>query len=92
MSYYMESNSEGFVDNEFPSEKREGICIYGLLGGSAAMSWGCIKGRQDILSVRNFTNTSAMNDKCKEYRVLNMAIGGIFNIKPHRFIFIIKAC
>lgn len=77
VSYYMESNSEGFVDNEFPSEKREGICIYGLLGGSAAMSWGVHK-REDRISyqLETLLNTSAMNDKCKEYRVLNMAIGG----------------
>lgn len=72
---WMESNSEGFIDKEFP-EKREGLCIFGILGGSAAMSWGVEK-REDRISyqLERLLNTHAKNDTCKEYRVLNMGVG-----------------
>lgn len=72
---WMESNSEGFIDEEFP-DKREGLCIFGILGGSAAMSWGVEK-REDRISyqLERLLNTHARNDTCKEYRVLNMGIG-----------------
>ena len=72
----MKSNSEGFIDEEFPLEKREGLCIYGILGGSAAMSWGVAK-REYRLSyqLEKLLNTHLRNNKCRQYRVLNMGIG-----------------
>ena len=73
---YMESNSAGFIDNEFPEEKKEGVCIYGILGGSAAMSWGVEK-REERISYRleELLNTHLRNESCREYRVLNLGIG-----------------
>lgn len=73
---YMQSNSEGFIDDEFPIERREGLCVYGIMGGSAAMSWGVEK-REERISYRleELLNANLKNDKCKEYRVLNLGIG-----------------
>ena len=73
---YMQSNSEGFIDEEFPSERREGLCVYGIMGGSAAMSWGVEK-REERISyhLEKLLNTHLKNDKCKQFRVLNMGIG-----------------
>ena len=48
---YMQSNSEGFIDDEFPIERREGLCVYGIMGGSAAMSWGVEKRESGYLIV-----------------------------------------
>lgn len=72
----MKSNSEGFIDEEFPLEKQEGLCIYGLLGGSGAMSWGVEK-KADRISyqLEELLNTYATNGKYKKYRVLNMGVG-----------------
>ena len=72
----MKSNADGFIDEEFPHEKSEGVCVYGILGGSAAMSWGCAK-REDRLSYKleKLLNTHLKTNKCREYRVLNMGIG-----------------
>ena len=29
----MKSNADGFIDEEFPHKKLEGVCVYGILGG-----------------------------------------------------------
>jgi len=73
---YMQSNSEGFIDEEFPIERREGLCVYGIMGGSAAMSWGVEK-REERISyhLEKMLNDNLRNSKCREYRVLNMGIG-----------------
>ena len=73
---YMDSNSDGFIDKEFPLEKRAKICVYGILGGSAAMSWG-VDNKGDSISyqLEKRLNERLRNDKCNEYRVLNMGIG-----------------
>lgn len=73
---YMQSNSEGFIDEEFPMEKKGGVCVYGLMGGSVAMSWGVEK-REDRIAyhLEELLNAHLRSSKCKEYRVLNMGIG-----------------
>lgn len=72
----MESNSDGFIDTEFPRERKEGVCTYGLFGGSAAMSWGVV-GRQDRISynLEKLLNAHLKDDVCREYRVLNLGVG-----------------
>lgn len=72
----MEANSDGFIEKELPDEKRKGECIYGLLGGSAAMSWGCAT-REYRLSyqLEKLLNAQLVTDTCRRYRVLNMGIG-----------------
>jgi len=73
---YTESNSEGFIDDEFPTERKEGVCVYGIMGGSAAMSWG-MNQREHRISyhLEKMLNDNLRNSKCREYRVLNMGIG-----------------
>lgn len=83
-SYHMtfESNSDGFIDDDFPSEKIEGECVYGLLGGSAALSLG-VKHKEDRISnqLQALLNQHNQNDKCRHYRVLNMGLGGGLQIQ-----------
>ncbi len=73
---FMQSNSEGFIDDEFPMERKEGLCVYGIMGGSAAMSWG-MNQREHRISyhLEKMLNDNLRNSKCREYRVLNMGIG-----------------
>lgn len=73
---YMDSNSEGFIDEEFPIQKKEGQCIYAILGGSGAMSWGVESGEERIsYQLERLLNTYLINEKCREFKVLNMGIG-----------------
>ncbi len=72
----MRANSEGFIENELPHAKKKGECIYGLLGGSAAMSWGCARKELRLsYKLEKLLNTHLVTGKCKQYRVLNMGIG-----------------
>ena len=75
--FTMHSNSEGFLDIDFPANKKKGECLYGLLGGSAAMSWG-VHEREERISyqLEHFLNKGAVNSTCKKYRVLNLGLGG----------------
>lgn len=77
-----DSNSDGFIDDEFPTDRKEGECIYGLLGGSAALSLG-VKNKEDRISsqLQKLLNIHSRNQRCKHYRVLNMAIGGGLQIQ-----------
>ncbi len=72
----MESNSDGFIDAEFPLDKRKGVCVFGLFGGSAAMGWG-VERREDRISYKleRLLNSHLKNDTCREYRVLNLGVG-----------------
>lgn len=70
----IETNSEGFVDNEFPREKEENVIIFGIFGGSSSMSWG-VNTRDEKLStfLENKLNNYAQHMKMrKRFRVLNM--------------------
>lgn len=71
---YMESNSDGFIDEEFPIKKK-GLFIIGLMGGSGAMSWGVEKNDHIAYKLEKMLNTYLINDKYREYRVLNMGVG-----------------
>ncbi len=77
-----DSNSDGFIDDEFPTDRKEGECIYGLLGGSAALSLG-VKNKEDRISsqLQGLLNTHSRNQRCKHYRVLNMGLGGGLQIQ-----------
>jgi hypothetical protein len=71
------SNSDGFIDQEFPKERQPGLCIYGVFGGSAAMSWGIESDEKRFHSqLESILNTEYTSKRCRKYRVLNMGVGG----------------
>lgn len=77
-----DSNSDGFIDDEFPVDRKEGECIYGIIGGSAALSLG-VKNKEDRISsqLQSLLNAHSRNQRCKHYRVLNMGVGGGLQIQ-----------
>ncbi len=75
---FMTTNSEGFVDEEFPRERQDDVVIYALVGGSGAMSWGIEAPRERISAVlQDRLNQYAVQTHAgKRFRVLNMGLGG----------------
>ncbi len=74
----MTSNSEGFVDDEFPAGRQADLVVYALMGGSGAMSWGIESPRDRISTVlQTMLNEHATRARTgKRFRVLNMGLGG----------------
>lgn len=74
----MTSNSEGFVDDEFPPGRRDDLVVYALMGGSGAMSWGIDSPEARIAAVlQAMLNGHATRSRIgKRFRVLNMGLGG----------------
>jgi len=75
-AHIFETNSQGFVDEEFPTKRTKGLCVFALLGGSSAMSWGVPK-KEDWINhqLEKRLNNANLNEACEKYRVLNLSIG-----------------
>jgi hypothetical protein len=73
---FLDTNSAGFVDSEFPSQRTPGVCVYGLLGGSNALGWG-VAGRENRIHAKleRLLNAKFKTRSCASYRVLNLGIG-----------------
>lgn len=71
-----ESNAEGFIDEEFPLNRNASVCVIGLFGGSAAMSWGMTERSHRINAIlEKYLNEQLSNNTCSGYRVLNLGLG-----------------
>ena len=69
------SNSDGFIDHDFPKTRESGICNIGLFGGSGAMSMGLIESDRISTHLQELLNQNNSRKKCRSYRVLNFGIG-----------------
>lgn len=78
----MQANSDGFLDNEFPTKKSPGECVIGLFGASNAMSWG-VSQRSDRINAKleELLTQKAISKKCASYRVLNLAMAGYTSVQ-----------